>query len=361
MEEQDNKKNREVKKAARQVKKDDRVKAIESDVDKRISNTVQPKGAEPSKDVNLDIKVERPDNWGEMTSSQKNKWDVDNKTKVISRNVSKNIGDLHKKYAPTKERLPEIDRDKLIDIEKKIKKRKWLDIVSGVLTGAQGKEVDRSQLPTGILKAEREKMYQDYKDVVDRNRGTSNTWKGKEFESRINFLQDSFKKAKTPEEKQMFEQEMKLERDKFMSQEGFKKQEMANDKRKLDMMEAGTYGSTTRRNVPTAEDLAKDPEYKLKERNAILKERELNGKEAAVKLENTLNGYKADITNLNNKKYELQAAKGELGYGNKAEKAEYDKQIAEIDQKIADTNQNIADAFKGVVPAKKDKLDEFFN
>lgn len=134
---------------------------------------------------------------------------------IIGEKFGSKMAEMGQTHKPTSEELPELKREELIDIETKQKRRRWMDIVSGAMTGLQGKTVDRSQLPTQVLQARKDKIYQDYKDAAERNRVMANVWNENEYNRKSALLREAYSRDMTPEEREQYDSKQKLIDDEF--------------------------------------------------------------------------------------------------------------------------------------------------
>jgi hypothetical protein len=93
-----------------------------------------------------------------------------------------------------------IDKEKLTELERKKKRGKWKDIMTAIGYGMQGKNVSQADLPTNIYEAREQKMLDDYKNVVNKNRAVRDAWNLAQYNSRMKWLEMAYAKAKTPEQ-----------------------------------------------------------------------------------------------------------------------------------------------------------------
>jgi hypothetical protein len=197
-----------------------------------------------------------------------------------------------------------------------------MDFVSGVMGGFQGQSVNVDELPTHRLQSQIDQKFQDYKDVAQRNKKAVDAHRLNQYNTRSAFLMNEMKKTKSPEEKKMYETELKTEEDRWTKEYGLKERTIADKEKATALREQGKYYAPKSNDIPkTEKDLENDAAYQLKKRDVIIKERAQAGKESAELLENTIKGYEVEVSNLTQERYTLEAQKEEYGWGNKEEKA----------------------------------------
>jgi len=149
---------------------------------------------------------------------------------------SSKIDELNKSYAPKLE-TPQFDKERYAELEAKKRKRKWMDIAYGVAKGLGGGQVTSGELPTARYGSQQQQMLQQYKDVVQKNKAMSDAWNKAMYENKMKFLFESYKKAKTPEEKSLYEQKIANEE----QNRALRTRELDLREREIEAKKAGGY------------------------------------------------------------------------------------------------------------------------
>lgn len=108
----------------------------------------------------------------------------------------------------TKDDLTETDRKKVDNLERKKKRRRWLDYVSAVAYGLGGHKISHEDLPSVHFEKKRDAIFDEYKTLAKQNQLSKAEWETQQENQRRKFEEIEKQKEITPEQQKQFDREM---------------------------------------------------------------------------------------------------------------------------------------------------------
>lgn len=116
--------------------------------------------------------------------------------------------------APTLEKRANLDQEKLIKEQKQLRKAAWADALAHFGAGMSGQSINPEDLASTALIRKRDKEFQDYKDVTERNQKAKDLWNAKTTNELIDWLDKKKSDASLSEkERQKFQQLLDFHKD----------------------------------------------------------------------------------------------------------------------------------------------------
>ena len=323
-------------------RRDIRAKKVEDKVDKEISSLKQSAPA--------------------ANTTKSSDWNKDGGKPIIEDKYVSKVDELSNLYKPQLEQLPELDKNKLVDLERKSKRRKILDIGLGAVIGMGGNSVDPDKLPGGRLRAEKEKIYKDYKDISDRNKKTLDAFNQKEYDTKRSLLLSAYNKAQTPEEKQLLEDKIKREDERFNTEMTYKNRALDENNKTARARIAASKNKPTK-TASQSEILPLESENIINEMNlmtggASAAKSTRNQQRLSDLLKTNPNAYES-LVQLSDKSANIRAkldkqeslrSKAKL---NALPTDEFDNIIAQLESELSQYQNNIKSIINGKIPEVK--------
>lgn len=80
-------------------------------------------------------------------------------------------------YSPPElKKVPELDQKRLMDQERKIRRARWADALYAFGEGLQGRVANPETFATTVLQRKKDKEFQNYLDITNKNRDAKNAW-----------------------------------------------------------------------------------------------------------------------------------------------------------------------------------------
>lgn len=206
------KEKRSERKAERQQKKDKRIAAKDLKLEQQISSEAGKYGI----DLN-----QVPT--GPMTEEAKKRI-TESIKQGAAKDLTSDIEAYSKAYQiPKYLDQPTLDKEKLKQDLRRQKRAKISDVLVALGRGFQGKEIDPSKFATSKIKQEREKQYQQFKDISMANKARAEQWESKYRDDLVNYLKDKIKDKKTSDLEKLKTQQILAQIEKTKVETAWKK------------------------------------------------------------------------------------------------------------------------------------------